>query len=141
METSTVRRRVLEAIDRAKRSAAERRARNDDAARYYETFLQTVAIPLTRQLAGALRASGYPFTVSTPAGGVRLVSDKASQDFIELSLDTSGDQPTVVGHTNRARGRRIIESEEPVGTGSIDQLSETELLDFLIAALGPFLER
>ena len=46
-----------------------------------------------RQVASALKAEGHHFTVFTPGGGVRLMSDKSSDDFIELSLDTSGEQP------------------------------------------------
>ena len=77
MEISDVRKRVLETIDRAKRAAAERRVRADEAAREYGVFLERVAVPLFHQLAGALRAEGYLFNVFTPGGSVRLMSDRS----------------------------------------------------------------
>lgn len=141
METSTVRRRVIEIIERAKRSAAQRRVRSDEAARAYGEFLQHIAIPLVRQVAGALKASGYPFGVFTPGGAVRLISEKASEDYIELSLDTSGEEPVVMVHVSRARGRRIVEAERPLAAGPIGDLTEDQVLEFLIRELEPFVER
>ena len=141
METSVVRQRLNQTIERSKRAAAERRTRADEAARAYEPFLQQVAIPLFRQIAGALKAMGYAFTVFTPAGGVRLMSDRNAEDFIELSLDTSGDRPAVVGHTSRARGRRVFESERPVTIKAIQEITDEDLLDFLLTELEPFVER
>ena len=141
METSTVRRRVIEIIERAKRAAAERRARGDEANRTYEEFLQHIAVPLVRQVAGALKASGYSFGVSTPAGAVRLMSDKASQDYIELSLDTSGERPVVMARVSRARGRRVVETERPLADAPIDHLTEEQVLEFLVMELAPFVER
>src|SRR5262252_8752777 len=112
MEISEVRKRIHATIDRAKQRAAERRARGDEAGRAYATFLDTVAVPMFRQVANVLRAEGYQFTVFTPSGSVRLMSDRAAEDFIELTLDTSGDQPQVIGHTSHRRGRRVMEHEQ-----------------------------
>src|SRR5581483_9528919 len=64
METSIVRNRLRDTIERAKRTAAERRAAAEAASRDYGAFLQEVAIPLFRQVAGALKAANYPFTVN-----------------------------------------------------------------------------
>jgi len=141
METSIVRRRVTETIEHARRSAAQRRERSEEAARAYDEFLQHVATPLVKQIAGALRASGYPFGVFTPGGAVRLSSEKAPQDYVELTLDNSGDEPVVLGRVSRARGRRIIETERPVATGPIGELTEAQLLEFLLKELEPFVER
>ena len=141
METSLVRQRLNDTIERAKRGAAERRARNDDAARAYQPFLENVAIPLFRQVSSVLKASGYSFGVFTPGGSVRLMSDRNSEDFIEVSLDTSGRAPEVVGHVSRARGRRIIESEGPVASGAIEDITAEKLLEFLLKELEPFVER
>jgi hypothetical protein len=141
VETSVVRQRINHTIDRAKRAAAARRTQVDEAARAYEPFLTEVAIPLFRQIAGALKAGNYPFTVNTPSGSVRLTSDKSGADFIELSLDTSGERPVVVGHTSRARGRRVIESELPISDLPIDQISEDDVLTFMLKALEPLVER
>jgi hypothetical protein len=140
METSIVRNRLRDTIERAKRGAAERRAAAEAASREYGEFLQQVAIPLFRQVAGALKAAGYPFTVNTPADSVTLVSDRAASDFLELSLDTSGDEPHVVLRTSRARGRRLFESERPVGK-AISGLTDQLLLDVLLKEVEPFVEK
>src|SRR6476661_4116990 len=103
METSVLRKRVQETIDMARTSAAGRRARAEEASRAYSQFLDTVAVPLFRQVANVLKASGYFFSVFTPSGAVRLMSDKSAEDYIELSLDTSGDEPMVLGRSVRAR--------------------------------------
>jgi hypothetical protein len=141
METSHVRQRITETIERARRNAAERRVRNDSAAREYDDFLRDRAVPLVRQVANVLKAAGYQFTVFTPGGAVRLASDRNAEDFVELSLDTSGDEPAVVGHVSRTRGRRIIESEQAIGARAIAEITEEQLLDFLLRALEPFVER
>ena len=139
MEISAVRRRLTETIDRAKKHAAERRARGDQATRDFEVFLQKIAVPLFKQVAGALKAEGYPFTVFTPSGSVRLMSDRNAEDFIELSLDTGDDSPRVMAQVSRARGRRVIDAERPVGEPGA--LTEEELLEFLIKELEAFVER
>src|SRR5262245_11973420 len=123
MEVSDVKRKIVETIERAKRNAVERRVRTDEAGQAYSIFLDTIGVPLFRQVAGVLKAEGYPFTVFTPGGSVRLTSDKHGEDFIELRLDTTGDQPVVVGHTSRTRGRRVIESERPLHQGPVGTLA------------------
>ena len=141
MEISDVRRRVLETIDRARRGAAERRTGADEASQHYAVFLDRVAVPLFRQVAMALKAESYSFTVFTPGGSVRLMSDKGADDYIEIYLDSTGDRPAVVGHSSRSRGRRVIEKEHPIGEGPVDQLGEEDVLQFLMRELEPLVER
>ena len=142
MQISDVKKQVLQAIDRAKRGAAERRTRTDEAAREYEVFLEAVAIPLFRQVANVLRAEGYLFNVFTPGGSVRLMSDRSAEDYIELRLDTTGDVPRVVGHASRSRGRRVTESEQPIAEpDAIRDLTEDDVLRFVMKELEPFVER
>jgi len=141
MEIADVRRRVLETMERAKREAAERRLRVDAAGKDFETFLDRVAVPMFRQVASVLKAEGYAFTVFTPSGGVRLMSDRASDDYIELALDTSGREPQVIGHTRRARGRRVHETEQPVANGRPSALTDEDVLAFLVNELEPFVEK
>lgn len=141
MEISDIRRRVLDTIDHARKSAAERRTRADEAGREYELFLERIAVPLFRQVANVLRAEGHVFNVFTPGGSVRLMSERASEDYIELSLDTTGDAPRVLGHTSRGRGRRVIESERPVAARPPAQLTEDDVLAFLLRELEPFVDR
>jgi hypothetical protein len=139
METSDIRKRLNQTIERAKRQAAERRVRGDEAARAFETFLTTIAVPLFRQVANILRADGYLFNVFTPSDSVRLMSDRATEDFIELSLDTTGDRPQVIGHASRSRGRRVLESERAIGEPG--ELTEEAVLEFLLKELEIFVER
>src|SRR4051794_14722287 len=139
MEISVVRRRLTETIERAKKRAAERRGRSDQASRDFELFLQKVAVPLFRQIANALKADGYAFTVFTPSGSVRMMSDRSSDDFIELSLDTAEDPPQVMAHVSRTRGRRVIDAERPVGAPEL--ITEEQLLEFLLKELEAFVER
>jgi hypothetical protein len=141
MEISAVRRRVLETIDRGRRAAAERRQRMDEAAGAYAGFLEEIAVPLFKQVANALKASGYPFGVMTPGGSVRLTSEKSADDYIELSLDTSGDEPLVMGHSRHSRGRLVREVERPVGAGSLSVITDEQVLDFLMTELEPFVEK
>ena len=142
MEVSDVRRQLRHALDRAKARAQHRRDQAGAAERAYATFLENVATPTARMVAGALKAEGLPFTVSTPSGAVRLASDHGRDDYIELTLDSSGDTPTVVGHVRRARGSRTIDDERPIkpGTGPQD-VTDADVLQFLINALEPWLER
>jgi hypothetical protein len=140
METSTVRNRLNLVIDAAKRSSAARRARTDAAARSYERVLE-FAVPLFKQMAQALKVSGYLFSVFTPGGSVKLMSDKSPEDYIELSLDTSGEDPAVMGHVSRARGRRVIESEHPIANKVVAELTEEDVFEFLLKEIEPFVER
>jgi hypothetical protein len=139
MEIADVRKRVNQTIDRAKRQAAERRARTDQAGRAFDTFLSSLAIPLFKQVASALRPDGYAFNVFTPSGSVRLMSDRSAEDYIELTLDTSGDVPRVLGHSSRNRGRRVVESERALGEPS--SLTEEDVLNYVLKELEALVER
>lgn len=141
MEISEVRRRLSETIERAKRAAMDRRAHVDEASREFVVFLEQIAIPLFRQVANVLRVQGYPFDVFTPGGSVRLMSEKNADDFIELMLDTTGGEPLVVGHSRRGRGRRVLEFERPVAEGPVRNITEQQVLAFLLKELEPFVEK
>ena len=143
MEVSYVRKRVREAMERARRRTGERRTRNDEATREYEAFLERIAVPLFRQIGNVLRAEGYTFTVSTPGGGVRLASDRSGGDYLELRLDTESGTPQVMLHSSRGRGRRVIDSETAIGAAgaAIASLSEEDVLVPVLAELEPFVER
>jgi len=129
-------------MDALRERSARRRERNAAAQRAYENFLSEIAAPVTRQLANAMKAEGYAFTVSTPGNGVRFAPDHAREDFIELDLDTSGDQPEVMARVSRQRGSRTVDAELPVKRGaSPEEISEEDFLEFLLGALEPWLER
>jgi len=142
VEVSEVRRQLKLAIDRAKARAQQKRQNVAEAERAYAAFLEEVATPTTRMLANALKAEGYLFTVSTPSGGLRLASDRGRDDYIELALDASGDTPTVVGRVRHTRGSRTLEDERPIKPGAaLQDVTQADVLSFLVNALDPWLER
>jgi hypothetical protein len=141
MEISLVKKRVLDTIDAAKKAAADRRSRADEAGKTYAQFLEQIAVPVLRQIANVLRAEGHAFTVFTPSGGARLTSDRAGDDYIELSLDTTGPEPRVIGHTRRARGRRVIEAERAIADRAPSEITEEDVLGFVLRELGPYVDR
>jgi hypothetical protein len=142
VEVSEVRRQLKLAIDRAKARAQQKRQNVAEAERAYAAFLEEVATPTTRMLANALKAEGYLFTVSTPSGSLRLASDRGRDDYIELALDASGDTPTVVGRVRHTRGSRTLEDERPIKPGAAPQdVTQADVLSFLVNALDPWLER
>jgi hypothetical protein len=130
------------AMDRARSRAQQQRLQAADAERAYAAFLENVATPTTRMMANALKAEGYLFTVSTPSGGLRLASDRGRDDYVEFALETDGDRPVVVGRIRRTRGSRTVEDERPIKADAAPQdLSEADVLAFLVSALEPWLER
>jgi hypothetical protein len=140
MEVSEVRRRLRAAVENARQTAVERRARTDGAARDYEEFLGQRAVPVFHQIATALTGEGHLFKVFTPAASVRLASDRSHEEFIELALDDSSDPPTVVGRTSRGRGRRMVSSERPVREQvAIADLTEEDVLSFLLQEITLFI--
>jgi hypothetical protein len=139
MEISSVRQQLLVTVERAKRRAAERRARADEAGVAFGRFLEGMAVPLFRQIANVLRADSYLFNVFTPSGSVRLMSDRRAEDYIELLLETSGDAPHVVLHSSRSHGRGVVEIERSIGDPAL--VTEADLLAAVLGQLEPFVER
>lgn len=139
MEISEVKRRLTQTAEQAKRQAAERRVRTDEATRAYAIFLNQVAVPLFKQLGNVLRSEGFAFTVFTPGGSVRLSSDRSAEDFVEVLLDTDAAEPHVSGHTSRRHGGGVIESELALGDPA--SLTEDDVLTFALKGLEPFVER
>ena len=142
MDVPEVRRRLRAAIVNARARAQARRERVDAAGRAYETFLSERAVPLFHTFANALVAEGFRFTVFTPAGAVRLASEAGGEDYIELSLDTNGDAPQVVGRSSRGRGRRLVTSERPIREGGdIASLTEDDVMNYLAEEIIPFVTK
>jgi hypothetical protein len=142
MEVSDVRRRIRTAIETARARAAERRARNDEAARAYEQFLDAIAVPAFHRVASALTGEGHRFNVITPAGTVRMSPERTAEEFIELALDTDRDRPAVVVRSTRGRGRRMVSSERVLRQDlPISELAEEDVVAALIEAAIPFIER
>jgi hypothetical protein len=142
MEVSQVRRRVQAALAAARERSQQRRQRVADAEGQYDRFLADVAVPLARQVANVLKAEGRSFTVSTPGRNVRLEPDRGRDDFVEITLNTEVDPPDVIGLIRYTRGSRTIDEERPVKRGTApDQISDDDLLEFLLRALEPWIER
>jgi len=136
VDLTNVRRRVRGIIDQARHDAAERRVRRDAALRDYDAFLSGAAVPAFRLFATALVAEGQPYSVQTPSGAVRLVSDHATHSFVELTLDDTAEIPIVLGRTTTGRGRRMVTSERPLRDRQpIADLVEEDVLDFLFAEI------
>lgn len=126
----------------ARERARGRREKTAEAEQAYQTFLHDVATPVTKQVANALKSEGYPFTVFTPGGGLRLADDRGRDDYIEFALDTASDRPQVVGRISLTRGSRTLTDERPIKPGTApDALSQEDVLTFLLDALEPWLER
>jgi hypothetical protein len=136
MEIADVRRRVRSAIEESRRQTDERRAKKDAAVRDWERVLADVAIPVFHQIASALTAEGYRYKVTTPGAAVRLVPERGGDEFIELSLDTEGDEPTVMLQSTRGRGRRSVTTERSLGARSaVDVLTDNALAEEIIDLL------
>ena len=142
METADVRKRIIDTIARAKREATARRSRNAEVGPIYERFLESVAVPLMQQVSSVLKAEKYAFARQTPAGTVRLASERSPEDFLEVRLDTSGQVPQVVVHVERVRGRETTVEDRPVRPGVLtEHLTDADLLDVISDALGVLVDR
>ncbi len=133
---------MLRAITEARERGRGRRELTAEAERAYGAFLQNVATPVTQQVASALKAENRFFTVHTPSGGLRLAAERGQDDFIEFELDMSGERAQVVGRVRYTRGSRTLDGTLPIKPGvSPSELTDGDVLEFLLQALEPWLER
>jgi hypothetical protein len=139
-DVAQVRKRIHAEIEKARRDQAERRGLVADAANAYEAFLEQSAVPAFRMFANVLKAEGLNFEVMTPAGGVRLQSERNREDAIEVELDTTADLPQPLVTITRARGSRVVQSERRITDGTpIVQLTEDDVIGMLLEELRPWL--
>lgn len=142
VEISVVRNRLNRAIEASRERSQRRREQTAAAERAFEHFLATVATPVTKLVANSLKVENYAFSVFTPGGGLRLASDHRRDDYVEFALDMDSDPPQVVGRTSRTRGSRTLTEDRPVKPGSpVEEISEEDVLAFLVRALEPWFER
>jgi hypothetical protein len=134
MDIGELRRRIGLELALAKREAGERRTAVDEAQAAYVQLIGAVAAPLVRQVATVLRADGHQFTAFTPADSVRLVSDRSSNEFVEIDLDASAHPPRVVGRTSLERGGKgVVVDERPVaGSKRLNEITEEDVVRFLL---------
>jgi hypothetical protein len=136
MDVSELRKRIIRALDDARRDATMRRGEIDAARAAYEQFLNDVAVPTVRQAGSVLRAQGFPCNVDTPADSVRLSMAGNSAAFLEIELDAAASPPQAIGRLSVPRGSGIVIDEQPVGAGkSIAELTEEDLAAFLVSAI------
>ena len=139
-DVGEVRKRIRGEIEKAKRDQAERRTRVGEATRAYEVFLESAAVPVFRMFANVLKAEGLHFEVMTPAGGVRLQSERSRDDAIEMELDSTADPPQPLVTVTRVRGSRVVQSDRSIkGSNPLVQLSEHDVIEMLIEELRPWL--
>ena len=139
-DVAEVRKRIRAEIEKARRDQAERRTRVAEATKSYDVFLDTAAIPVFRMFANVLKAEGLHFEVMTPAGGVRLQSERNRADAIEMELDATADPPQPLVTVTRARGSRVVQSDRSIkGSNPLVHLSEHDVIEMLIEELRPWL--
>lgn len=133
MDVSELRKRILRALDEARKDATLRRTAVDEAARAYAEFLDQIAVPLLRQAATVLKSEGQLFTVHAPAGSARMVSSRAPETFLEVTMDTSGDRPQILGRVSVARGRQgRVEEQAIAPEKAISAITEDDVSQFLV---------
>ncbi len=141
VEISEIQKRVRHMIDQSRRASKERRARIASETRAGEQALHRVVTPVFKAVAAALKAERHPFRVSTPVDAVRMSAESSGDNFIELVFDTTGAQSVLRGRVSRTRGRRLLVEEKVVSEGSqLGTLSDEDVLEYLLGALGPFVE-
>ena len=143
MDVSDLRKRILRALDDASVDVAARRTEKDAAHRAYDEFLDKIAVPLLRQAQSILKAEAQMFTVHAPAGSAKLASDSSPQTFLELTLDTTGGRPLVIGRTSRVKGsQRVVVDERPVSTTkTIVELTDEDVAAFLVTEIPKLVRR
>ncbi len=139
-DVAVVRKRVKTAIEQARRDQTERRGRVAEATKAYDAFLESAAIPVFKMFANILKSEGLHFEVMTPAGGVRLQSERQRDDSIEMELDASADPPQPLVTITRVRGSRIIQSDRSIkGSNPLVHLTEDDVIEMLLEELRPWL--
>lgn len=142
LEVSSVRRLVAGRLADLRRAAALRRERAAVAERDYAGFLAEAATPAFTLVAQVLSAENHPFRVTTPGGGVRMASDRSPRTYVDLRLDTSASDPMVVAEVSRERGHRVLVDDRPLAPGrAIGSLTDQDVVEFLVAAIGDLIER
>jgi hypothetical protein len=143
MDVSDLRKRIVRALDDARKDAAARREAVDAARQEYEAFLADVVVPLMRQSASVLTAAGQSFIVHTPAGGARLASTTSPETFLEVELDASGDRPVVLGRVSVTRRRQgVIVEEQPIGRGKrVGEIADEDVAAFIVSAVPRLVSR
>ena len=137
MDVSELRKRIIRALDEARKDASTRRQHVDAAQAAYASFLADIAVPTAKQAAAVLKAQGFPCTVDTPAESVRITMAGSHDTFVELELDASAQSPQVIGRTSVGRGRSgLVVDETPLAGGKpIAELTDEDVASYLVTAI------
>ena len=99
-------------------------------------------MPVLRLVASALKAEGHVFQVLTPAGTVRLQSDRERDDYLEIVLDGTKASPTVIGRSSYVRGSQLQTAEHPIGESAlVSDLTDEDVFEWVLRVILPFVER
>lgn len=141
-ETADIVRRVRRAVAGARAAAVGRREQVTAAETEGQAMLEGLVAPLFKKVASVLAAEGHRFSVSTPVGAVRLSRNASADDFVEVALDTSHEPPALVGRAAWVWGQRVRQDERIVAEHpEIGLLTADAVLDYLLAAIAPLVER
>ena len=141
-EVAEVRQRVLTMVERSRQDATERRARARRDEVQARRFIQETATPLVQQVLSVLKAEGFQYSLSTPAGSVRIVFEGRHEDFIDLAVDTTQDPVAIMTLVSHLRGKSVSTTERPLADGvELEQLTDEHVLAFLLSALPAFVAR
>jgi hypothetical protein len=142
LETAEVRRQLTHRLAELKKAQVQRRGAADAARTAFDTVLEREIAPTVRQFVQALKAEGFPFSVQTPASTVRMVSDRSSDNVIDIVLELGLPQPAVVARSAYTRGRRQVEDERTLAQGEgIATIDAERVLAVLLDMIEPFVER
>ena len=142
LETAEVRRQLTHRLAELRKAQSQRRSAGEAARAAFDTVLEREIAPTVRQFAQALKAEGFTFSVQTPASTVRLVSDRSSDNVIDIVLELGATQPTVMVRSAFTRGRRQLEDERVLAQGDgIAALDGERVLAVLLDVIEPFVER
>jgi hypothetical protein len=142
LDTVEVQRQLTHRLAELRKAATQRRDDVSRAREAFETVLDGELAPTVRQFVQVLKAQGFPFAVQTPAGAVRMTTERSADDFIEVALDVTRRPPAVVALRQYTRGRRLIDDERVVAEGeAIARLDAERILPILLDLIEPFVER
>jgi hypothetical protein len=143
LDAGEIRKRLRQTIEAAKREATARRAALASEQQAFDAFLENHAVPVLRQVASALKAEGHVFQVLTPAGTVRLQSDRERDDYLEIALDGARGTPTVIGRSSYVRGSQLQTAEDKIGDTSaiVSDLTDEDVFEWVLRVILPFVER
>jgi hypothetical protein len=142
LDLGEVRRQLRLAIEASKRDAAAHRHEVDAAGKSFDELLEHVAAPLFRQFTSALRGEGLLFRVITPAGGLRIESERSTDNFLELALDTTKSPVALLLRRGYTRGHHLHTDDRLVAEGAdFSGVTPSQLLEALMDAVTPFIGR